>query len=89
MPIKDLKRSHVVAHFKNLAEKKNLAHGTLRSLASMLFNCLQQGVYDNVVPLNPAIDIMKEVCATPKEIREALSVEETKVLIEFLKSDGE
>lgn len=89
MPIKDLKRTHIVAHFQYLAEKKNLAHGTLRSLASMLFNCLQQGVYDGVITLNPAVKIMDDVRATPKEIREALSVEETQVLIEFLKREGE
>lgn len=89
MPIKDLKRTHVIAHFQNLAEKRNLAHGTLRSLASMLYNCLQQGVYDGVISFNPAIDIMRDVVATPKEIREALTVEETKVLIDFLKHEGE
>ncbi len=89
MPIKDLKRTHVIAHFQNLAEKRNLAHGTLRSLASMLYNCLQQGVYDGVITFNPAVDIMKDVVATPKEVREALTVEETKVLIDFLKREGE
>lgn len=89
MPIKDLKRTHVIAHFQYLAEKRKLAHGTLRSLASMMYNCLQQGLYDGVIHLNPAIDIMKDVVATPKEVREALTVEETKVLIDFLKREGE
>lgn len=89
MPIRDLKRTHVIAHFQYLAEKKNLAQGTLRALAGMLYNCLQQGVYDGVIQLNPAIDIMKEVRATPKETRDALSKEETELLIEFLKREGE
>lgn len=89
MPIRDLKRTHIIAHFQYLAEKKNLAHGTLRALASMLYNCLQQGIYDGVIQLNPAIDIMKEVRAIPKQTREALSVEETKLLIAFLKREGE
>ena len=89
MPLKELRRSHVVAHFKWLVEKKNLAHGTLRSLASMLYNALQQGVYDGVLNMNAAIDVMKEVTATPKEIREALSVEEVRVMIDFLKREGE
>ena len=44
MPMKELKRTHIVAHFKYLADEKKLAHGTLRSLASMLHNCLQQVV---------------------------------------------
>ena len=89
MPLRDLKRTHVIAHFQRLAEKKNLAHGTLRSLASMLYNCLQQGVYDGMIHRNPAIDIMQEVVATPKEERDALTVEETQVLIDFLKREGE
>ena len=89
MPIKDLKRTHVIAHFQMLSDKKGLAHGTLKQLASMLYNALQQGLYDGVIRLNPAVDIMKEVVATPKEVREALTVEETRVLIDFLKREGE
>lgn len=85
MPIKELRRTQIIAHFKNLAEKKKLAHGTLRSLASMLYNCLQQALYDGDIKLNPAIDIMKDVEATPKEIREALTVEEANLLLEFLR----
>lgn len=89
MPLKDLKRTHIIAHFKYLAEKKKLAQGTLSSLASKLYNCLQQGVYDGVLQMNAAVDIMKEVTATPKEIREALSEEEVRVFMEFLQREGE
>lgn len=89
MPMKGLKRTHIVAHFKDLAEKKNLAHGTLRSLASMLYNCLQQVVYDSGLFVNPASEIMKDVVAAPKEAREALSDEQVNLLLEFLKREGE
>ena len=85
MPMKELKRSHLVAHFKYLASEKKLAHGTLRSLASMLRNSLQQIVYDNGLFVNPASEIMKDVVATSKEERDALEEEEVNLLLEFLK----
>lgn len=88
MPIKDLKRSMVIAHFKELADKKNLAHSTLKNLASYIHNACQQALYDGVISLNPCIDIMKDVTATPKEIRDALTVEETKLMLEYMNQEG-
>lgn len=88
MPMKELKRTHLVAHFRYLADKKKLAHGTLRSLASMLYNCLQQVVYDGGLFVNPASEIMKDVVAKPKEARDALTEEQEKLLLDFLKIEG-
>lgn len=88
MPMRELKRTHFVAHFRELANKKKLAHGTLRSLASMLYNCLQQVVYDGGLFVNPASEIMKDVAAKPKEARDALTEEQEKLLLDFLKIEG-
>ena len=88
MPIKDLKRSMVVAHFKELADKKHLAQSTLKNLAGYLYNACQQALYDGVIAINPCIDIMKDITATPKEIRDALTVEETKLMLEYMKMEG-
>lgn len=88
MPMRELKRTHFVAHFKELVNKKKLAHGTLRSLASMLYNCLQQVVYDGGLFVNPASEIMKDVVAKPKEARDALTEEQEKLLLDFLKIEG-
>ncbi len=88
MPLKDLKRSMVIMHFKELADKKDLSQTTMKGLASMLYGACQQAVYDDVIHLNPFIDIMKEVKATPKEIRDALTIEETKLMLEFLSIEG-
>lgn len=88
MPIKDLKRSIVIAHFKELADKKNLSQTTLKQLASKLYNACQQALYDGVISLNPCIDIMKDITAKPKEIRDALTVEETKLMLEYLKIEN-
>lgn len=85
MPIKDLKRSMVVAHFKELADKKHLAQSTLKNLAGYLYNACQQALYDGVISINPCVDIMKDIAATPKEIRDALTVEETKLMLEYMK----
>jgi len=88
MPMKELKRSFVVAHFKYLADEKGLAEGTLKALASMLYNCLQQVVYDSGLFVNPASEIMKDVKSTPKTVREAMTDEEVALLLEFLKIEG-
>ena len=88
MPMRELKRTHFVAHFRELVDKKKLAHGTLRSLASMLYNCLQQVVYDGGLFVNPASEIMKDVAAKPKEARDALTEEQEKLLLDFLKIEG-
>lgn len=88
VPLADLKRTMVIAHFQYLADEKKLAHGTLRSLASMLYNCFQQGVYDGVLNLNPAIEIMKDIVAKPKEERFALTEEQVRVMIGFLKEEN-
>lgn len=88
IPLGELKRTQIVAHFRYLAKEKGLAQGTLRSLASMLYNCLQQALYDGVMFVNPASEIMKDVVATPPEVREALTHEEVDRLLDFLKEDG-
>lgn len=88
MPMRELTRSHLVAHFRYLVENKKLAHGTLRSLASMLYNCLQQVIYDGGLYVNPASEIMKDVAAKPKEARDALTQEQEKLLLDFLKIEG-
>lgn len=88
LPIASLKRVQLIKHFQDLADKKGLSEGTLKSLASMLYNCLQQALYDGAIFVNPASEIIKEVRARPKEVREALSEEEVAVLMDFLKEEG-
>lgn len=88
IPMRDLKRTNFIAHFKYLADEKQLARGTLRSLASMLYNCLQQVIYDGGLYVNPASEIMKDVVAKPKEVRDALTDEQIKLLLDFLKIEG-
>lgn len=89
MPLKELKRVHLIAHFDDLAQKRNLAYTTLKSLASMIYNAIQQAAYDGVININPAKDIMKEIQARPKKVKDALTVEQVRVLIDFLKREGE
>ncbi len=88
MPLKDLKRSMVIVTFKELADRKDLSQTTLKGLASMLYGACQQAVYDDVIHMNPCIDIMKEIKAAPKEERDALTKEEIKLMLEFLRIEG-
>lgn len=87
--LSELKRIMLIRHFQELADKKGLAKGTLKSLASLLYNCLEQARFDGAITgANPATAVMREVVARPKETREALSKEEVRVLMEFLKIEG-
>lgn len=87
-PIHNLKHAQLVAHFQKLADDKGLAHGTLRSLASMLYNSLQQVVYEKGTLVNPAQEIMKDVKAKPVNVREALTEEQVNILFDFLQQEG-
>lgn len=87
MKIKEIRRTHIVAHYKKLLDKKHLADGTLKSLSSMLYGMFQQLVFDNVLPYNPMEKISQEIKGEPAEVREALEEDEVKTLIEFLKVD--
>lgn len=87
--LEDITHAKVVSHFQELAQKKKLAHKTLGSLASMLFNCFQQAVYDQAITYNPAGDIMKFVKGQPPETRDSLTKEEVGRLVNFLKEDEE
>ena len=88
MPLRDINRPFVINHFQWLADNKKLSHGTLRSLASMLFNAMQEVQYSGGVIVNPFVDIMVNVRSRPEEKRIALSVEEQQALIEYLKENG-
>ena len=81
--IKDIKRIQLVRHYKQIQKEKNLAYTTIAAVNSLLYNALQEAVYNNMLLANPCINIMKEI--PKKEVKkEALSREESKVLIEFL-----
>lgn len=81
--IKDIKRIQLVSYYKQIQKEKNLAYTTIAAVNSLLYNALQEAVYNNMLLANPCIDIMKEIPRTEVK-KEALSREESKVLIEFL-----
>lgn len=89
MPIREIRHSHLVKHFQGLAEKRTLSEGTLKMTASILSNCFQQCIYDGILLQNPMEKVMNYVVATPEKKREALTIEETTLLIDFVKREGE
>lgn len=88
MPVKSLNKTMIVTHFKYLAEEKELSHGTLRSLASMLCSALEEAAADKIISYNPARNIMKTVKAKPEKQKDALTEPEVNLLIDFLKQEG-
>lgn len=89
MPMREIKRTHVISHFQYLADKKGLSDGTLKTLASMLGLAMQEVIYDGGVFVNPFLNVMENVTAKPKVRRIALTREEQNALIEYLKREGE
>lgn len=81
--IKDIKRIQLVKYYKQIQKEKNLAYTTIAAVNSLLYNALQEAVYNNMLLANPCIDIMKEIPRTEVK-KEVLSRDESKVLIEFL-----
>ncbi len=85
--LKDIKRIELVRHYKRLQAEKSLSYRTIEGLNSMLYNALQEAVYNHLIFSNPCDGIMKEIPKGEIEQREALSRDESRVLIEYLELD--
>lgn len=81
--IKDIKRIEIVRHYKQIQKEKNLAYTTIGSINSLLYNALQEALYNGMLLANPCMGIMKEIPREEVE-KEAIKWEESRVLIEFL-----
>lgn len=85
--LKDIKRAKIIAHLNFLAEEKGLAKGTIRTIVSILDNCLEEARGNNAIINNPAKDAEQYIMGKEKEERDALEIEEVRVLIDFLLQD--
>lgn len=85
--LKDLTYSRLVKFYKDLANSKNLSFSSIRTLNCVIGMVLDVAVRDSVIRGNPAKGCLSELqreLPPPKKIR-ALTVEEERVLIEFLR----
>lgn len=82
--IKDIKRIQLVGYYKQIQKEKNLAYRTITGINSLLYNALQEAVYNNMLLANPCANIMKEIPKGDVVEKDAVSREESRVLIEFL-----
>ena len=85
--LKDLTYSRLIRFYKELAYKKGLGYSTIRTLNCVVGMVLDVAVKDNVIRGNVtkgALSELQRELPPPKKVR-ALTVEEERVLIEFLR----
>lgn len=87
MQVKKITHSQLLNHFNMLADT-GLAEGTLKNVASNLFGCFELLLRDQVITVNPAYGVLDKVnFKKPKEEKTALTDEQWRTLIDFIKQD--
>lgn len=87
MQVKKITHSQLLNHFNMLADS-GLAEGTLKNVASNLFGCFELLLRDQVITVNPAYGVLDKVnFKKPKEEKTALTDEQWRTLIDFIKQD--
>ena len=85
--LKDLTYSKLIRFYKNLADEKNLSFSSIRTINCVIGMILDVAVKDNVLRGNVckgALSELQRELPPPKKVN-ALTVEEERVLLEFLR----
>ena len=88
MRIAKIKRSDIKRFYNTLADERNLKFATIDSVHTVLHQVLQTAVEDEIIRINPSDGLLKELKAARNMDtgrRKALSVEEQKLFLMFLK----
>ena len=88
VPMKEISRQMVVSHFQYLADEKQLAYGTIKSIASAMKCAVQEVVSDRGMLTNPFEDVMQYIDAKKPVKVEALEKDVQKELMDFLQKPG-
>ncbi len=84
MLIGKIKRTHIIEHYNELIEKKELSYGTIKYINSLIYSCLEDATSDKLLPDNPCEGAISKVAKTEGHRREALTKEQQAVFIEFV-----
>lgn len=83
MKLCDIVKSDILRFYNGLV-KKGYKNGTIQLFQNIIYPCLQLAVDDNIIRTNPAKDCMKEFSKNDATKKEALSIHEQSVLLDFL-----
>lgn len=81
--LRNIHNSDIVELYKKLSEK--LAYTTIQYVNNILYNCLDCAVHDDkLLPSNPCDRALAKIRKTPAQHREALTVEQQRLFIEYM-----
>ncbi|MHB8129531.1 MAG: tyrosine-type recombinase/integrase [Mobilitalea sp.] len=84
MQVKKIKRIHMVEFYNSLINERGLGTGTVIYVNNIISSCLEQALYGGIININPCNSIMKEIEKPEKKKREALTVEQQALFINFI-----
>ena len=84
MQICKIKKMHLVELYKELSEGKELATATVHNVHIIIYGSLSDAMDDGLITENPATNAFKKIKHKEARHRQALSVREQEIFIDFL-----
>ncbi len=84
MQIGKIKRMHLVELYRELSERKELATATVHNVHITIYGCLADAMEDGLITENPAMNAFKKIKHKEPQRRQALSVREQELFIDFV-----
>lgn len=84
MQISKIKRMHLVELYKELSEGRELATATVHNVHITIYGCLADAAEDGLIAENPATNAFKKIKHKEPQHRQALSVREQELFIDFV-----
>ena len=86
--INQVKKSDILRFYSYLYKERKFGARTLQLYQNLLYPAFQLAVDDSVIRLNPCNGCMKDFDRAPKKIKKALSRDEQKILLNFVKNNS-
>ena len=85
MRVKDIKRIQIISLYNELFNGElALATGTVGYINNIINGVLEQAVYNDLIHKNPVMNVMKEIVKPVTPIREALSITEQNLFLDYI-----
>lgn len=88
MQISKIKRMHLVELYRELSEGKELATATVHNVHIVIYGCLADAMDDGLITENPATNAFKKIKHKEPRHRQALSVREQGLFIDFVSENS-
>ena len=87
MQLSKIKRMHIIELYKKLSEENGLATATVHNVHIIIYGSLSDAQNDGLITENPAINAFQKIEHKEPQHRQALSVREQELFIDFLSSN--